>query len=212
MYLLSEFSRCLRKGVLRHYFIPRFNLFSVKLTLAAQTELLQLLDIIIENDISILKECRTLQYIWSEFLQVHQNNENLISKVKGRDFLKKDACMIEFSERVEVYFLKEIEHSPRIYKAIISEISDVFCKTPLKTIVLGQNILKLIMSLLSNNCATGNKGIYLLRRTAQNDTLQIDISTCKLWCAIFLYTRGEFLLTLDIVNQVLSSIPPFATY
>ena len=35
-YLLDEFCKCVREGVLRHYFIPRFNLLSVKLTRAAR--------------------------------------------------------------------------------------------------------------------------------------------------------------------------------
>ena len=63
MYLLAEFSECLHEGVLRHYFLPRFNLLSVKLTRAAQTELLQLFDIILQSDISVLRECRTLKDI-----------------------------------------------------------------------------------------------------------------------------------------------------
>ena len=63
-FLLVEFSKCIREGVLRHYFLPRFNLLSVKLTPAAQRELLQLFDIIIESDISILKDCGYLQESW----------------------------------------------------------------------------------------------------------------------------------------------------
>ena len=64
MYLLTEFSQYLREGVLRHYFIPRFNLLAVKLTPSAQTELLQLFDIITQSDISIVRECDTLKNIW----------------------------------------------------------------------------------------------------------------------------------------------------
>ena len=208
-YLVSEFSQCLRKGVLRHYFIPRFNLLSVKFTSAAQTELLQLFDIIIESDISILKDCPTLQNVWSEFLQALQTNENIMIKVKRSNYLKNDECMIRFSASVEGNLFKELEHNPCIYKAILSDILDVFCKTPLKRIVMGQFILKL-MSLLKNNCAAGNKGCYQLHQTAQNDTLSFDISTCKLWCAILFYMRGYSLSTLHIVNQVLSCIPPFS--
>ena len=60
-YLLSEFSQCIREGILRHYFIPKFNLLSIKLTRTAQIELLQLFDIITERDITILKECKSLK-------------------------------------------------------------------------------------------------------------------------------------------------------
>ena len=72
-FLLVEFSKCVQEGVISHYFIPRFNLLSIKLTRAAQAEILQLLDIITQSDISILKECRTLHSVWSEFLSVREN-------------------------------------------------------------------------------------------------------------------------------------------
>ena len=187
-FLFSEFSKCVKEGVLRHYFIPRFNLFSVKLTHAAQTELVQLLDIIIGNDISILKECRTLQHIWSEFLQFHENRENVKIKVKRRNLLNKDMCMIYFSEQFS-NFITDFEQSPHICK-VISGTLEVFFKTPLKTIVLRKYIF--IKSILGNNCSSRNKGAYKLHQTAKNGKVQFDISTCKLWCAILLYMRGDF--------------------
>ena len=83
-YLLSDFSKCIREGVLRHYFIPRFNLLSIKLTRSAQINLLQLFDIIIESDLSVLKECRTLQNIWSDFLEIREKQNNDACNLKGR--------------------------------------------------------------------------------------------------------------------------------
>ena len=211
-YLLSGFSRCVREGVLRHYFIPRFNLLSVKLTRAAQTELLQLLDIIIESDISFFKECASLQNVWSEFLQIQQSRENVLSKVKRRNLLNIDMCIILLSDLIKCQCSVLIfELIPNIFK-VISEALDVCCKTPLKTIMLRIYIFIHIMTILRNHGSSGNKGVYQLYRTAQNNILPFDISTCKLWCAFFLYKRGDYLLTLDIVNQVLSSIPPFAMY
>ena len=81
MYLLTEFAQCLREGMLRHYFIPEFNLLSIKITPAAQIELLQLFDFIIESDIRILKECRTVKPIWSEFLQSSENTAPISLKL-----------------------------------------------------------------------------------------------------------------------------------
>ena len=81
-YLLTEFSKCIQEGVLRHYFIPRFNLLSVKLIRAAQTELLQLFDIIIQSDISVLKECRTLRNVWSEFIQWRESKNIILNENK----------------------------------------------------------------------------------------------------------------------------------
>ena len=53
---ITEFAKCLHEGELRHYFMPRFNLLSVKLTREAQSELLQLYDIVIQHDISIFRD------------------------------------------------------------------------------------------------------------------------------------------------------------
>ena len=211
-FLLSEFSKCIKEGVLRHYFIPRFNLLSVKLTRAAHIELLQLLDTIFGSDISILKQCRTLQNIWSEFLQVYQNRNNVICNLNKRTMLKNDECMM-----LKIFNLKRIliiaeQYSNSLYKTITSKISDTLCKTPLKAMGLEYCIFSYMRSILINRCGSGNKDVYQIHRTAQNDYLSLDISTCKLWCAILLYMRRDFSSTLDIVNQVLSDIPPYAMY
>ena len=99
MYLLTEFSQCIHDGVLRHYFLPKFNLLSVKLTRASQCELLQLFDIIIQCDISILKECKTLQGVWSKFLLTNDNQMNIVHNEKQNILIKNDELMMG-----EIYF------------------------------------------------------------------------------------------------------------
>ena len=203
MYLLVEFSKCIREGLLRHYFIPRFNLLAVKLTPAAQTELLQLLDTIIQSDISILKECSTLQNVWSEFLQCRENMYNIISRKKRENLLKNDVCMMEKFNDLNML------NEPRNIHNTCSQVLALSSKTPLHTLVLKNCLLVKHSTLLMQMCVPGNKGAYQLCRTAQNETCSFDISTCKLWCAILLFKRGEFLYALNIINQMLSSIPPF---
>ena len=94
-YLLTEFSKSINDGVLRHYFFPNFNLLSVKLTREAQCELLQLFDIIIQFDISIIKECKTLQTVWSKFLIANDNQMNIIHNAKKNIFIKNDGLMMD---------------------------------------------------------------------------------------------------------------------
>ena len=208
-FLMSEFSQCIRDGVLRHYFIPKFNLLSVKLTRAAQIELLQLLDIIIESDISILKQCRTLQNIWSDFLQVYKNRTNVICNLNKRIMLINDECIMEKIHILEYLLLPWDSHS---FYSLISKILHTFCKTHIKAVLLRQYLLHNIRSILKNRCGQGNKDMYQIYQTAQKDNLSFDISTCKLWCAMLLYMRGDFSSTVDIINQVLSNIPPYAMY
>ena len=210
MYLLAEFAKCIREGVLRHYFIPRFNLLSVKLTRAAQAELLQLFDIIIQSDISILKECRTLGNVWSELVQ-WRDNQNIISESKRENLLRIDKCLIACTDLLtfNIVILNLFHCNIR---NVISQVLALSCKTPLRTLVLQQCRFEMHLASLTHTCVIGNKDVYQLRRTAKNDSCSFDISTCKLWCAIILLKRGEFSSALNITNQVLSRIPPFAMY
>ena len=205
MYLLAEFSKCLQEGVLRHYFIPRFNLLSVKLTRAAQTELLQLFDIIIQSDIIILKECRTLQHVWSELFQWHE------SKNKRENLLRNDMYMINSIEKL-TFIIVHINLNHGNVSNVMSQVLALSCKSPLRTLVLKLCLFDMHLTSLRRTCVTGNKAVHQLCRTAQNYTFSFDISTCKLWCAILLLKKGEFLSSLNIINQMLSNIPPFAMY
>ena len=204
MYLLAEFAKCIREGVLRHYFIPRFNLLSVKLTRAAQTELLQLFGIIIQSDISILKECRTLRNIWSELFQWCEN-ENIISENKRENLLRNDKLII--STDFLTFNIVTLNWKHCNISNVIGQVLALSCKTPLRTLVLKRCLFEIHLT-----CVTSNKDVYQLWRTVQNDSCSFDISTSKLWCAIMLLKRGEFLSALNIINQMLSSILPFAMY
>ena len=95
MFLFYEFAKCIQEGKIWHYFIPKFNLLSVKLTRAAQTELLHVCDIIIQRDISILKECVTLQNAWYKFISVNDNPINIAYNETRNNFLKDDRLMME---------------------------------------------------------------------------------------------------------------------
>ena len=212
-YLLSEFSKCIQGGVLRHYFIPRFNLLSVKLTQAAQTDLLQLLDIIIQSDISILRECRTLRNVWSQFLQVVQEKVNVLSSLKRRNLLRNDECamsIIKLLGRSIVLICKD-KQIIRV-DTIRQTVATISSKGLLMTLAMRTLLFKKHIDSIKNTRVQGNKGVYQLCRTSNNDTCSFDISTCKLWCAILLYKKGCIPATLDIINTVLSSIPPFAMY
>ena len=214
MFLLTEFSKCVREGVLRHYFFPSFNLLSVKLTPAAQAELLQLFDIIIQSDIGILKECRTLRGIWSEFIvQVPENRNNLISNLERQNLLRNDECAMDMMHDLQgsIHFIC-ITQSGELFNNVIRQISALSCKTHLKNLTIRNCQWEMHRRSLNHTCAPGNKGMYKLYRLAQNDTYSIDVSACKLWCAILLYLKGFNLSALDTVNQFLSSIPPYLIY
>ena len=201
MYLLGEFSQCIREGVLRHYFIPRFNLLSVKLTREAQTELLQLFDIIIQSDISILRDCRTLQNIWSEFLR--EKNSNVLHDRKKRNMLKNDENMITYINIIDFYIQAEVSH----YKAISALVSVPF-KTYLKTHLLKRCLFRIHLESLITH-GSGNKDVYKLHKTVQTDAFSFDIASCKIWYAILFLMKRNYSASLSITNEIQSRIPPF---
>ena len=199
-YLLVEFSHCVRVGVLSHYFFPKFNLLSVKLTQEAQAELLNIIDLGISFDIGIFKECKTLRNVWATFLSSDGNEINLERRFERNYVLQTDECMME-----------KVEHHMRVALSLEwteSSTSQVY-ETPL--LYLALKCFKFHRLFQSIRCVS-NKDMYRIHRIAHDDELSFDISTCKLWYATFLLRRGYYASALTTVNQVLSSIPPYALY
>ena len=178
-FLLAEFSKWIQQGVLRHYFIPRFNLLSVKLTREAQTELMQLFDIITQSDINVMRECRTLCNIWSEFLQVRENRtyNNTIHKSKKLSLLRNDESVTKYISRLYVCWTNIRLANCSVKSNTIIQISALSCKTPLQTLLLKKCLFeKHFISIKdTKSCVQGNKGVYRLCKTAQNDTCSFDI-------------------------------------
>ena len=222
-YLLAEFSDCIRKGVLRHYFLRKFNLFSVKFTQEAQSELLQLFDIIAQLNISILRECSTLQNVWANFLTANQNQMNVIHNSRRASLLNDDELlmteMTELNIDIDQIYARHQDYSKlfgdspllKKYRFSLGHLMKVPCKSHLKSFLTKQLLLeKQIMPIveLSNS---ENKKISLLLDIG-NESTSCDLSTSKHWHAIVLMRKGFYALPLKIVNQVLSSIPPFVLY
>ena len=215
-FLLAEFYKCIREGVLNHYFIPRFNLLSVKLTPAAKRELLQLFDIVIESDISILKDCDCLQKTWSIFLQIIANGYDSIAYfVRDTNSLfnfNNDKCIVESFVLLNLESLQYLNWFPHSINKVFCQVLSLSCKTPLQDLVLKRLLFYRYISSATHTVSSRNRCRYKLQRKVPLEMCSFDISTCKLNCAILLYNTGDYHLTLDIVNQVLSSIPPFVLH
>ena len=105
MRVLSDFCKCIRMRSLRRYFIPSFNLLSGKMTDQAQMELLRIFDIILQSDISIIKECKTLNKVMAKFLHLDIDAINVAYTVK-RNLLRNDVCMMETIRNLQYHVLK----------------------------------------------------------------------------------------------------------
>ena len=209
-FLLIEFSKCIRQGKLMHYFIPRFNLLSVKLTREAQSELLQIIDMAIQCDISIMKECKTLQGVWSKFLAT-ENRSIALSNVERYNLLNNDICMNYKLDLISRTTILQSEKSKKSLDGKLNQFSLVVCRTPLKSLLIKRLLQYLhIRSLMMH--LPCNRQVYHLQKSIHNDNLSTDISTCKLWYAFFLLKKRDYMSTLSTVNEMLSNIAPFTLY
>ena len=216
--LLVEFTKCIRDGELPHYFFPKFNLLSVKLTREAQRELLKLLETAIEHNIAILNECNTLRKVWSQFIKSDLNIKHLTHIMIKRNIIRNDLCMIAHADLS--YYL-------------YSNLIGVSNRSSLNPSRVTRVIRQLATGILAGQYATslaplvpryyifcskiphrnpGNRDVYFFRHLALNDASSVDISTFKLWYAMVLLMRTDYAASLSTVHDVLSSIPPFALY
>ena len=212
-FLLIEFSKCIREGVIRHYFFPRFNLLSIKLTREAQTELLRLLEVIIQYDIRIFKECKTLSNVWSHLIQFEGSMNAIKMKTAKINVLRNDECMMYaimnhgFQIAISIHVLGIRQSTvPEIIEKILTRLQTM----DTSSISVRHMCYLLHIKFRPNRCS-GNRDLYKMHKIAHNK-IQFDISTIKLWYAMILAKKGDYSSCLRIVNAVLSSIPPFALY
>ena len=181
IFLLVEFRQCIQEGLLKHYFYPRFNLLSVKLTRDAQKELLQLFGIIVQDDVSIIKACNTLGQVWSHLITT--NDLDAISEMRNKNIVRNDECTISY---VSILLGNIMEHFAKISpQTFVSLFGRPLASLMLKYYAWSSSILSLIPY-------PTNTDMYKLHRHANNDILSIDISTCKLWYAMVLLMKGDY--------------------
>ena len=220
MRVLSDFCECIRMRSLRHYFIPSFNLLSVKMTDQAQMELLRIFDIILQSDISIIKECKTLNETWVECLNNEVGTTDVAGTVK-RILLQKDMCMMGAIEDIQCAVLKLHLHNHN-FAGLFMLTSQFNYHFRMQHTVNKTNLLLFAFKLMliyssilltySQLQRVGNKIVYPRHRFLQSNVSGIDLSTCKLWYAMLMTKFRDYTLSLRIINKVLSSISPFALY
>ena len=216
--LLSDFCECVRLRYLKHYFIPSFNLLSVKMTDQAQKELLRIFDIILQSDISIIKEIKTLNKVWIDCLSLDADSTD-ISETVNRNFLRNDECMVLaiFYQQYEVLKQRNL-NCVDLFTLTSQYISHFRMHHTAYKTLLPSFVMKILLHNTSISLvyiplqSVGNKSLYGPRRFLQSNVSGIDISTCRLWYAIIMTKCGDYRLSLRIINKVLSNITPYALY
>ena len=215
MFLMSGFRDCIFNGSLKHYFIPEFNLFSVKLTAEARLEILRILDIMLQSDISIMKKCSTLKPIWDQFVNYTDSRiSNEPALRRQGNLLRTDACLIGKC----VYLQQSISSmgQSELLSVVYQLVSR--CFQNIQTTSLGMFAVQIVLFQVSNQvvgnsnyrASIGNKTFYRPYRYLHLNICGFDLSTNRLWYAMLMTMRGDYSLSLVAIHNVLSSIPPFA--
>ena len=218
MRLLAKFCECVRVRSLRHYFIPSFNLLSVKMTNEAQNEILEIFDIILQSDISIIKECKSLNKIWVEFLN-HDADTIDVAGTSKRNMLRNDVCMMQAIEDLQFEVLKLFNyHSVNMFTLTSQFIDQFHIHHTANKAHLPSCAMRILLRYTSIPRTyiplqrVVNKTLYRPCRFLQTNILGLDISTCRLWYAMLMTKSSDYHLSLRIINKVLSNITPFALY
>ena len=213
-FLLVEFTKCIQNRKLPHYFFPSFNLLSVKLTREAQRELLLILEMAIEHNIAILRECNTLHKVWSRFTTTDGNINHVTRMMKKTNRVRNDECLMSHADRCYYQYsrLTLPPSDPSLVTRVVTHLTSGILAgrytTSLAPLVLRYHVL---MSNIPHR-VPGNRDAYKLGRLAHSDATSFDISTCKLWYAMVSLMRTDYAACLKTVNDVLSQIPPFGLY
>ena len=214
MFLVSGFRECISHRTLKHYFIQGFNLFSVKLTTGAREEILRILDIVLQSDISIMKECNTLTSVWDKFVNYNESGiRNSALRGQG-NILKTDACLMRYIVYLQ-YTLLKYSQSDLVQIAYLFA-SRCFQNSQITGLL--SFAVSMVLFLLSNSVVCNyisqhdNRRMYRACKYLRLNKRGFDISTYRLWYAMHLTLRGDYRLSLDILKAMLSSILPFALY
>ena len=213
MFLFQEFHICIRTGVLRHYFVSHFNLFEIKLTPDAQTEISRIFGKVIEAGIPIIGQCSSLSGVCSTFFAI-RDRSHLAKRTteirKGRILNNNNITMDLISTKT--FDLKTRCTLESIIVALVKPDCVEHVSTSLSVLLAKRLCLKTTIVKLHNSFYQCNKHVHYHMTLLSRNVCGTDIATSKLWLATFLLHGGDYCKSLQNVNDVLSSIPPYALY
>ena len=214
MCLFHEFYSCIQTGVLRHYFVPRFNLLEIKLTPDAQTELLKLFGKVIETSISMLGQCNSLVGICSRFFEIRDRRHcaERTTNIRKRRLLSNDEITMNFISTKMLDLIYRKLSTYEYFAALVRLYAEGNVETSLSVFFIRYLGLLIATRKLYNSFHQCNKNVHYLMTLLSRNVYGTDIATSKLWLATFLLQRGDYDGSLQNVNDVLSSIPPYALY
>ena len=216
-YLLHGFHICIESGVLRHYFVPHFNLLDIKLTADAQTELLHLFGNVIEIGIPILGQCKSVSGVFSKFCEIENGRQSamrLTEMLRRRILYNDEFALGNTVIKIVDVFSPKGEVLP--YEALLATMDRLTTEGYVTTCISDFAIRRLSTLISTYKCyhnfQQGNKSMYFYMECLGKNIYGTDMASSKLWLAAFLLHQGDYCRSLQTVNDVLSSIPPYTQY
>ena len=224
IYLFHEFYECIKTGVLRHYFVPNFNLLEIKLTREAQIELSTLFEYVVRCGISILGQCPSFSDLFTKWCQASDRSQCAIREAEILKYriLKKDETFMGFLSTKLACIMQRVfddnSHSHinkmTIYLIaieILSLINDGHISESRAIFVISKLCIRITIEKLY--CSPQeNKSLYTHLKNLGKNVYGTDLATSKLWLATFLLYQGDYCTALQKVNDVFSAISPYALY
>ena len=215
IFLFREFYSCIQTGVLRHYFVSRFNLLEINLTPDAQTELLKIFGKVIEAGISVIGQCSSLVGVCSHFFEIRDRRHcaERTTNLRKRFLLINDEITMTFIslEMLELIYRKLLPYES-IFAAFVRLYAEGNVQTSLSVFFIRRFGLMIATRKLYNSVHQCNKYVHYHMTLLSRNVYGTDIGTSKLWLGTFLLQQGDYDGSLQNVNNVLSSIPPYALY
>ena len=216
IFLFHEFYICIQTGVLRHYFVSRFNLLEIKLTPDAQAELLKIFDNVLEAGISIITQSNTLSGVFSNFIAIRDRRhcETRTTVIHKRRILDNDGYMMT-DVRKTIFRIHKLEtryKSSSYDFSVFVRLTSGSSSTSLAMFAIQFVCHFIVIRTLYNSSHQSNRYLHCLMTSLSKHMYGTDLASSKLWLATFLLHQGDFCKSLQNVNDVLSSIPPYALY
>ena len=180
--LLSGLRESILRRSLKHYFIPGSNLLSVKLTPIVCGEIVRTIDIMLQSNISMMKECNTLKHVWDQFVNTDPGIGDCVLRRKG-NMGKTYACLMELIMLLNTWtsIIHQSDLLSIIFYHIVFHSLQNIRSTCFISLVLRVLVFQVSKSVLGKYRAkSGNKTLYRRCRYLHLNVYGFDISTCRL--------------------------------
>ena len=186
----------------------------IKLTYEAKQELLQVLDLVIYEDLNIFSYCSSLSDVWLKFLRGRDRNQIEMHELRRSQILDNEQAMMNAINMCHLS-MRFIKHSSVRLSDSLVKLENEIIQDVSNTSLLLMCFRSVCGAITVNTLYYShreNKSLYKHIRALDKILFGVDISSSQLWLATFRLQYEDYLATLETVNNVLSSIPPYALY